>query len=370
MKSDNIRDVLVLSVLLLGGVCFQMVGAQSTSDGTSADEDTFSDSGNFPLRSSDDTWAGNYDERDAADRFEHVRTGERVEVRLTNGAQLQGEVIGLLGDRIQIEISNERLTMSGTITLRSDNIDSITKLDSLTQAERKRIQSIKKQYQANVRSAATGAGSGDSESDTAGSQEADESSEQESGSADASDKGDDQQNEEQEDDDEKEGPPELTSEQQTLLDRFPAEEWNRQRYQSLQKKYNFQRNSTQDAFLENWEKLQKAREIQEKRREYQLLQEFHPDDGWTPEEYRYIKENLASLEAKGIPVRSGEQRRFLEVYDQWQEAYERYKKRQKKKQQENKGGNDSGSSSEQAEEPQQGTLPSPKNGSSEPGTND
>ncbi len=355
MKPQEISYLLAFSVVFLSGVSFMTVHAQTTSDGENSSVSANDDSTRFSFPSTSDTWAGDYDERDATDQFEGINAGERVQVRLTNGAQIQGDVIGLLGDRIQIEISNERLTMSGTITLRSETIETITKLDPLTQAERRQVQSIKEQYQANVRSKAAETESGDGESETAGAEEStgdgDETSKQNNKD------GETKKEQEKNSEEEKEGPPELSSEQQRLLNRFPAEEWTQKRYEQLKSKYNFQRNSTQDAFLDNWEKLQEAREIQEKRREYQLLQEFHPDDGWTPEKYRHINENLASLEAKGIPARSAEQRRFLDVYDEWKEAYDRYKKRQKKKKEEREQA--SSQSSSPQNEPQQDTSETP-----------
>ncbi len=339
--SQSLKSLAILLLVSVWGI---------GQTGTSPDEGPaigagLSNEGNPTQRSAD---------RNSLANLPSVRTGERIRVRLDNGYQLSGTVIGLLGDRIQLEISHEKLSMSGTITIRSQNIRSIQKLDQLSPSERKRIEEIKKQYQSGINASRSAEeetsespGNGPDTEESTPNNSTDKKNKQKGNQ---SDKEEEQKQKETEED----GPPELSTEQKRLLQDFPADEWTNARYQKLKSKFAFQRNNREERFLENWEKIQEAREVKNRRGEKQLLQEFHPDDGWTPDKYRYIKEDLAALEAKGVSARTQKQRRFLEVYPRWKKAYDRYRERQKNQDDdENTEANDASDASSTNQQPDQ-----------------
>lgn len=226
------------------------------------------------------------------DVFASVKRGDRVTVILNNEASFSGEVKIILKNKIEIDVSYDESSLSGTIAFNRRDIREIIIMPPMDDSAKKEIKEQKEaatqKYQSELPPKKTSG---------------------EAAEAAATSKDDEAL---------------LLS----LLDKFPpGQVWNKQRYDEIKNTAPYLQTEEEKEFLGQYESWVQAQTFREKSDRRALLRKFPPENGWSEEKFKDLTNRFTRT---GVAL-SGEEQEFVNKYPDWIKARAEQEEELKKK---------------------------------------
>jgi hypothetical protein len=225
----------------------------------------------------------------AAQDFEGVSSGDRIEIATKAGGAFRGEVVWVTKDMVQINVSMEG-SMDGVLTFKKDDLRRVSILRSLTDEERKKILAEK-----NVAKPPEDSGEAKTPDNTP-----DKSGEAEkTGEPSKDDK--------------------AKADRLALLESFPPDDgWGEEKFAELtqRRKDNLPIEDNEIEFLDRFQEWLQARSESQAAGIAKLLEKFPPGDPWNEKRYDELNTQFIRL---GVAL-TAEEKEFVDNFGDWSKA--------------------------------------------------
>ncbi|MBI3099845.1 MAG: hypothetical protein HYY93_16665 [Planctomycetes bacterium] len=211
--------------------------------------------------------------------------GERVEITLTNGSLFRGELRAIFKDRIKVDLSYEGTNVDGMMSFERKKIRQCQVLPALTADERGRI------------AAAREAAKGTAAAAAAATEEPAEPKE-----------GDEKKEESAEE--------KRKAELEALLAAYPPEVWTERRYAEILSTDPARRTPEEQGLVDKYTDWLEAKKMKAAAERAKILETYPPGDEWNEQKYESLQSKLAVF---GIPC-SAEEQFFVENFADWKTA--------------------------------------------------